>query len=319
MKALNKILLSILSILMLIGCKHGYEVEEEGVYYYYSNAGLGLKQGKRLVNDADSKSFESISFDCNCSFKFGRDKNHLFIDGDPIKDIDPHTFDFIGNYIFRDKDSAYFFGFYNDLNDCAIKGVNPDKIELIKYPWAKVNNTLLHGGDRLFLEDIDDFTPIDKDWGKTKKRIIYENQILLGADVESFEILNSYTGKDCRFKYEFGEITDESWTKTTFNNYNFNLSDYSKISPTEFTDIYDQPLAYMNEESQKLKVVDSLMTKGFTIEDIVERKSGEHFITSVTLSNNTCNCYVEKIYNFDYGTQSSLFKVIERIHCRNKK
>ena len=303
----------------MTSCRHGYKIEDDKVYYEYWHEGLGFEQGKRLIEQADAKSFEPMSFDCDCSFEFGRDRYHLYIDGDPIKNIDPGTFDFIGNYIFRDRNSAYFFGFYNDLNDCLINGIDPNKIELIEYPWAKVDNTLLHGGDTLFLKDIDDFTPIDENWGETGKSIIYKDQIILGADVESFEILNSYSGKDNRFTYEWGDISTESWKKTSFNNFNFNQSDYCSIAPTEFTDIYRQPTAYLKKESTELRVVDTLKAKGFIVQNITQRKSGEHFITSVTLSNNLCNCYVTKLYRFNYSTQSELFKVIERFYCRNKK
>lgn len=313
----NKLLFLILTILIMTSCRHGYVVEDDKVYYEYWNEGSG--QNKRLLEQADTKSFEAISFDCDCSFEFGRDENHLFINGDPIKNIDPKTFEFIGNYIFRDKASAYFFGFYNDLNDCMIKGIAPDKIELIEYPWSKANNTLLHGRDKLILENINDFSPIDEDWGKTSSYIIYNDQIVLGADVETFEVLNSYTGKDNRFKFEFGEIAKEDWTKASFKNYNFNQSNYSIINPTEFTDIYDQPLAYNKEESIELKVVEALKTKGFKIQNITQRKSGEHYVTNVTISNSSCNCYVDKQYKFNYSTQSELFEVTERIHCRKKK
>lgn len=313
----NKLLFLILTIIIMTSCRHGYVVEDDKVYYEYWNEGSG--QNKRLLKQADAKSFETINFDCDCSFEFGRDKDHLFINGNPIKNIDPLTFDFLGNYIFRDKDSAYFFGFYNDLNNCVIKGINPNKIELLEYPWAKANKELLHGGDKLFLEDIDSFKPIDEDWGKTNKYIIYNNHIILGADVETFEVINSYTGKDNRFKYEFGEIAKEDWIKADFKSYNFNQSDYSIINPTEFTDIYDQPSAYNKEESIELKVVEALKTKGFKIQNITQRKSGEHYVTNVTISNSSCNCYVDKQYKFNYSTQSELFEVTERIHCRKKK
>ncbi|MEX2410685.1 MAG: DKNYY domain-containing protein [Candidatus Paceibacterota bacterium] len=317
MNTTNKLLLLILTVLIMTSCRHGYQVEDDKVYYEYWNEGSG--QNKRLLEQADANSFEPISFDCDCSFEFGRDKNHLFINGTIIENIDPLTFDFLGNYIFRDKDSAYFFGFYNYLNNCAISGIDPDKIELIEYPWAKANKTLLNGGDTLFLEDIDSFKPLDKDWGKTNNYIIYKNKIVLGADVESFEILNSYTGKDNRFKYEWGEISEENWTTASFSNYDFNLSDFSTIPPTEFTDIYDQELAYKKEESTELEIVKVLTAKGFEIQNITQRKSGEHFVISVTLSNISCNCYVDKQYKFNYSTQSDLFEVTERIQCRKKK
>ena len=167
---IRQIITMVFAIAILTSCRHGYKVENREVYYEYWNEGSG--QGKRLIEQADAETFQELSFDCDCSLEFGKDKNHLFIDGEPIRNIDPNTFQFIGNYIFRDRDSAYFFGFYTDLNNCVIKGINPDKIRLIKYPWAKADNLLIHGSDTVSVDDINEFVPLDDDWGKTKKHII---------------------------------------------------------------------------------------------------------------------------------------------------
>jgi len=115
-------MLILLTLSILTSCNSGYKVEGDKVYYEYWHEGLGFKQGKRLIN-ADARTFKSLSFDCDCSFKFGKDNYHLFIDGEPVDNIDPNTFTFVGNGIFRDKDSAYFFGIYNDINECVIKVV----------------------------------------------------------------------------------------------------------------------------------------------------------------------------------------------------
>jgi hypothetical protein len=132
----------------------------------------------------------------------------LFIDGKPIKNIDPINFRFIGNYVFRDKDSAYFFGFYNNINDCVIRGVNPDKLQLIEYPWAKADSILIHGRDTLIISDINDFVPLSRDWGKTKKYVISNSEILKEADPKTFEIINIFTAMDKRYVYEFGKIKE---------------------------------------------------------------------------------------------------------------
>jgi hypothetical protein len=192
------------TVVLLIGCKRQYTVERNKVYYNYWNEANGSQ--KWLIDSADAKTFSVLKFECDCSFMFAKDKRHLFIDGELLKNIDPNSFTFVGNYIFRDKDSAYFFGFYNDINNCAISGVNPDKIKLILYPWAMEGKVLIHGNSTIRLEDINDFEPIDEDWGKTKSKMLNENKILPGADLETFQIINSYAGKDKNNTYEFGEI-----------------------------------------------------------------------------------------------------------------
>lgn len=201
----NRYLFFFIIIACVFGsCRKGYKVENNKVYYEYWNEGSG--QNKTLLEKADANSFKKLEFDCNSEFEFGKDKNHLYIDGEIIRDIDPNTFKYIGNYVFRDKDSAYFFGFYNNINDCAIKGIDVNKIKLLKYPWSKSGNILIHGYDTLLLDDINDFTIIDEDWGKTKKYIINENKIVKGADPKTFKVINSYSGKDDSNEYEFGEI-----------------------------------------------------------------------------------------------------------------
>jgi hypothetical protein len=188
----------------LFSCKRKYTVEGDKVYYHFWNEGSGSH--KRLLDSADGKTFEAVA--CDCNFVIGKDKRHVYMDGVPISGIDPNTFSIIGNYIFRDKDSAYFFGFYNDIQRCRIHNVKPDKIQLMEYPWAKADNILIHGYDTLLLNDIADFTPTDKDWGKTKKYVIYRNEILEDADPETFKVINSYSGKDKKHLYEFGKIKE---------------------------------------------------------------------------------------------------------------
>ncbi len=167
---MKQVFFLVLTLSILTSCRKGYKIENNKVYYEYWNEGSGQNQVQ--IENADAKTFKSINFDCDCDFEFGKDKNNLYIDGKTMKNIDPNTFKYVGNYIFRDKDSAYFFGFYSDINDCAIKKVNPDKIEIIKYPWAKADNFLIHGGDAIKVDDINEFKPIDENWGKTKKYII---------------------------------------------------------------------------------------------------------------------------------------------------
>lgn len=314
-----QIIIIVLTILFLTNCSRGYKIEDGKVYYKYWNEGSG--QGRQLIEEADANTFQKLSIDCDCSFEFGKDKNYLFIDGKLIKNIDPNTFKFVGNYIFRDKDSAYFYGFYNDLNDCVIKGINPNKLQLIKYPWAKAGNILIHGADTLYVEDINDFIPIDKDWGKSKKNIIYKNQILLGADVETFKITNSYSGKDKNYNYEFGFINEDYFKESSYRTFDFDKKDLCEYEPIEFVDIYDKLEPFIKNQNERIEIVEKLKLKGYTIKNIKLSNRGESKIISVSLTNNMCNCYVEKLYNFDYSQPSDtgkVFKVTERIHCKPK-
>lgn len=311
-----KITFLLLTISLLTSCSHGYKIDRDKVYYEYWNEGNG--HGSRLIEQADGKTFQRLDIAKEYDFEFGRDKNHLFIDGKLIKSIDPNTFQFIGNYIFRDKDSAYFFGFYNDINECSINGINPLKIKLIKYPWAKTDSLLIYGQDTLSIDNLNEFIPINENWGKTKQYIIYEKQIVIGADVKTFVATSTYEGKDKNYNYEFGAIKDDYFKETNYKTFDFDKKDLSEYEPIEFMGIYDKPAQFSNQQTEIIQTVEKLKSKGYTIKDIRHSTSGESKIISVTMSNSKCNCYVDKIYNYDYSKPQEAkkeFKITERIHC----
>ena len=305
-----------LLISFLTSCRRGYTLEGGKVYYEYWNEGNG--QGKRLIESADAQTFQELEFNCDCDFDFGKDKSHLYIDGELIGSIDPQTFKFIGNYIFRDKDSAYFFGFYTSLSDCVIKGVDPNKIELINYPWAKAGNILIYGRDTIYLEDINEFVPIDRDWGKTKKQVVNKNNILFGADAEKFEVISSFEGKDKKYNYEFGFIKSNEFTYVNFKSFNFNDTIICSYGALEFVDIYDKLDTFTDDLNQRIEIVEKLKSYGYSVKNIRQSSSGESKIINVNLRNSICNCYVEKFFKFDYSLisdTSKVFKITERMHC----
>lgn len=320
---IRQLIILVLTLLILTSCKRGYIIEDGKVYYEYWNEGNG--QGKRLVEQADAQTFQKMSLDCDWDFDFGKDKDHLFLNGELLKNIDPNTFKFIGNYIFRDKDSAYFMGAWptKNLNDNIIKGVNPNRIKLIKYPWAKADNFLINGSDTVSLDDINDFTPIDEDWGKSKKYIIYRNKILYGADVETFKIISPFQGKDKNYNYEYGIINEDDFKKTSYKSFDFDKKNFCDYGPIVFVDIYDSLVSYKEDHNKKIEIVEELKLNGFTIKNIKYSDwAGESKIISVSLENEKCNCIVEKLYHYDYSLPheiEKIFNVTERIHCTKIK
>lgn len=305
---------------ILTSCRRGYKLEGNKVYYESWNEGSG--QNKRLIEQADAKSFHELTIKSEADFELGKDKNHLFIDGVLINNIDPESFDFIGNYIFRDKDSAYFFGSFSELNECVIKGVNPNHIKLIKYPWAKADNLLIHGRGSIYLDDIDDFKPIDEDWGKTNKYVLNGNHILYDADVSTFKVISGFQGKDKNFNYEFGAISEGDFKKANYKSFDFDNKDFSKTEPTVFVDIYDSLVSYIEDKNNDIIVVEKLTQKGFNIDNTMYLDwGGESKIIRTSLTNSQCNCIVEKLYNYDYSKPSEtkyIFNITERIYCKPK-
>ncbi|WP_367178982.1 DKNYY domain-containing protein [Flavobacterium sp.] len=313
----NSILFLVLLFLLLTSCTRGYKVEGGKVYYEYWNEGSG--QGKLLIKEADAKTFEELNFDFEHNLEFGKDKNHLFIDGEVIKNIDPKTFRFIGHCIFRDKDSAYFFGFSNNINDYVIKGVNPNSIKLLKYPWAKADNILIYGSDTLNVNNVNDFIPIDEDWGKTKEHMINNTQILYDADLETFEIISSFEGKDKNYNYESGFIKEDDFKKITLKEFDFEKKEICENEPIAFIGIYDKLKSYEEDKNEKIEIVEKLKSKGFKVNNTKHLNwSGESKIIRVSMTNNKCNCVVEKLYRYDFSKPSEtkeIFKVTERMHC----
>jgi hypothetical protein len=199
-----------MTLLTLVSCKPKYTINGDKVYYEHWNEGSG--NNKDFIDSADAQTFVSLKSDDD--FYFAKDKNHVYINGSIIKNIDPNSFSYLGNYIIKDKNSAYFLGGYmdigieNNIQNCAISGVDPNKINLMKFPWAKAGNILINGSQTIAIDDINDFIPIDEDWGKTKSKIIYNNEIIYGADLGTFKVINSYSGRDKNHVYEYGKIKE---------------------------------------------------------------------------------------------------------------
>jgi hypothetical protein len=318
-KTKNILLFLIISI-FFSSCNFGYKKENGKVYYKYWNAGMGISTRTFEIQDADFNTFEKIDFDCDCSFNFAKDKNHLFIDGHKYNDVDPKTFKYLGNYIFTDKDSAYFFGFYNNFNDCSIKNIEPKNIELLQYPWAKSGNYLINGKSTIYLEDINDFIVINDDWGKTKTAIINQDRILYDADVNSFNIISAYEGKDNYFNYEFGAIKEDDFKIVNFSTFFFDINDICMLKPMRFNDIYKNLMSFDEDKNNSIQIVEKLKNLDFKIINTKELNwIGDSKIIRVSLKNKSCECIVEKLYRRDYSIPSEnekKFKVSERFYCK---
>jgi len=130
----------------------------------------------------------------------------LYIDGIGFKKADQNTFELVGNFVFRDKDSAYFFGFYDEIENTTIHNVNPNTIKVFSiFPWAKTNKTIIWGKEIINVNNVNKFVPINENWGKTDSQIIFQNNILEDVDYFSFEVIDNYIGKDKNKTFENGK------------------------------------------------------------------------------------------------------------------
>ena len=186
-----------------MSCEKEYIIKNNSVYLKGWNEGSGNYE--RLVKNADAKTFENLKFK-GINGVFGKDKKTVFFDGEIVENCDPKSFTFIGNYLFKDKDALFFFGFYSSSNDWRIETLNPEKARIFEYPWSTDGVKLFYGYKPIKLENIIDFKAIDENWGKTKTKIIYENNVIEKADYETFEVLSYSLAKDKNHTYQYGKI-----------------------------------------------------------------------------------------------------------------
>ena len=192
---------------LLVSCNdHKYLIDDNKVYMIGWNEGNG--NYKRLMKNADANTFQTIQTDSDYETLFGKDKNYVFNEEEIIKDADPKTFEFIGHYIFKDKNSAYSLGMVYDDKGPRIDSININDIKLLEYPWAKSGDRLIWQHSSLKLADINDFQPINDTYGKTKKHIIFEGKILKNVDYNTFEVIEDGFAKDKNHKYFYGDIDD---------------------------------------------------------------------------------------------------------------
>lgn len=307
----------ILTIYLISSCESKYYIKDGTVYFESYNEGSG--QAIKLVYGADPRTFKELKIENDSEFNFGSDKNHLYIDGVLIEKIDPKSFKYLGNYFFRDKDSAYFFGFYNDIQKCCVNGVNPNKIELLDYPWAKSGNILIHGYDTLTIRGINSFKAIDEEWGKSNEYVVYENKILYGSDSKTFTPISDIVGKDKNFHFRYGIIADYLFQRKKIQEFNFHIPELCNTKPTMFYNLHSKLEAYIEKDFREYEVIKKLLNVGFNIKEKRILEDGESKILTVVLTKKKCTCYFQKLFIYDYSLDEKIknrYQVKERIYFK---
>lgn len=94
-------LINLLILFCFCGCS-GYVIEKDGVYYEDWNEARG--RTKRLLKDLDPETFEVLENDA-----FGKDKNYVYLNGNPIIGADPKSFKVINDAFSVDDFRAYYY------------------------------------------------------------------------------------------------------------------------------------------------------------------------------------------------------------------
>lgn len=150
-----------------------YVIKNKKVYYQSWNEGVGNYEVQ--LKDASWKTFKEIKTDCNGLF--GKDHQSVFMDYSKIDNADAQSFEYVGNYYFKSKDSVYFFGAYHFEDECEVVGADSKTFRIDKiYPWAY-----------------------------DKQHVIYEHTLIDSVDFKSFEVIDEYNAIDQFAKYIEGE------------------------------------------------------------------------------------------------------------------
>jgi hypothetical protein len=197
-------LLALTLLILMTGCfpEEKYKITEDSVYLTGWNEGTG--DYILRVKEADPGTFETIETDCNCVM--GKDKDHVFHEKTLIENADPKTFRYIGQYYFADSDSVYFFGSYNNVNDCEVWGASPTETKVYEqYPWAHDERHLIHGHTVTRLSDLNDLKIINENWARSTDKIFYMGVVLDSVDLSTFEVMSKTKARDKRYVYLDGD------------------------------------------------------------------------------------------------------------------
>lgn len=193
-------LTAITLLTLLSGCEKEYIIKNNQVYMKGWNEGSGNYE--LLVEGADASTFQTVETDDNTTI--GKDKNNVYVETTLIQNFDPKTLRYLGSYYYIDSDSAYFFGSYNNLNDCEIIGADPKTLKVLdEYPWARDNKHIVYRHNISSINDNIDFEVLSENWARTRSEYFYQGKSVQGIDIETFEIINDNTAKDKLRTYEY--------------------------------------------------------------------------------------------------------------------
>lgn len=151
------------------------------------------------MTGADPATFEELK--TSGSTYMGKDKAHVFFDTRILTAADPRTFEFIGDWYYKDRQFVYFFGFYHDINQCQLDGADPSTfMKYSKTPWGR-DATTIFWATRPVHTDPKTFEPVNKHWGKTQSHVVYKDSVIQAIDVASFRSLNENYARDNRNVY----------------------------------------------------------------------------------------------------------------------
>lgn len=152
-----------------------YAKDKKNIYY-----------GDKVLNEADPKSFKSLS---KISSGLGKDKNSVYYIGKKIAEVNPKNFKVLKDYIFTDEKNVYLYGEKKEEIDLQTLKFFDDNSS---YFFDK--NNIYFQGDKLENADFESFKIMESNFSKDKNNVYAGNEKIDGADAKTFQVIDTYAG-----------------------------------------------------------------------------------------------------------------------------
>ena len=183
----------LISSILILGCEglfQGYSKKESKIYYKRLSETTGTRE--IVVDDADYKSFKNLK-----DFRFGKDKNWVFFNGQILTGADSESFILLQEYASfgfyqyaKDKNSVF-------VNGNPLAGADPTTFEPINMDYSKDSKSIYFLGER-FTSNNGDFELIDQYYSKNSNDVFLNGKPLKVCSVNDFEFVfeNSSQGEE---------------------------------------------------------------------------------------------------------------------------
>lgn len=206
----------------------GFHVIDGHVVFLDSNAGEG--RIKRLVAEADVKTFRACEQPSNALALFAVDNRHVFMAElyhvVVIADADPATFEVLTptGWFSRDANRVYYVG-------VALEGADPASFKVVQSPFGRDDRGAYVGTIPIPVRDIATWAPLERGtadrpwhqrhdekfplphgqlsgsgWSKDSVQVYWGASPVQGADAATFETCGRFYAKDGRHVYHGGNV-----------------------------------------------------------------------------------------------------------------
>jgi hypothetical protein len=131
--------------MFLIGCSKGYEKTDGKWTYVSHDEGAGKRVKYLNVDNATFKILENKDY--------AKDKNHVYLNGEQIRNADPKTFHYLSEDYSADKNNVFL-----DLE--TIINADPKTFKILDFPYSKDSKKIYCGTLPLMTSDIENFIVI---------------------------------------------------------------------------------------------------------------------------------------------------------------